>query len=61
MISIRKQKAKARRSREIDSLSDFDKMDVILGDGRSNPIEQQLAITINGSVGHKTTDAFSSK
>ena len=43
MPSTRRRKAKARKSREMDMLSDIDKLDVMLGNGDSNPIERQLA------------------
>ena len=46
MPSTRRQKAKARKSREMDTLSDIDKLDVMLGDGGSNPIEKELADAI---------------
>ena len=42
MPSTRKQKAKARKSRELDMLSDYHNMDVMLGDGNSNSIEREL-------------------
>ena len=42
MPSTRKQKAKARKSREMDILSDFEKMEVILGSDNVNPIERTL-------------------
>ena len=59
MPSTRRQKAKARRSRETDLLSDIDKMDVVLGDECSKPFERELANTINGSIGHNYTDVLS--
>ena len=42
MPSTRKQKAKARKSRELDMLSDYGNMDVMLGDGNSKSIERKL-------------------
>ena len=45
-------------SREMD-LSDFDIMDFLLADENSNHIERELANTINCSVGHNDTEAFS--
>ena len=39
MPSTRRQKAKARRSREMDMMSDFDNLDVMVGnDNNINPI-----------------------
>ena len=42
MRSTRRQKAKARKSRELDMLSDYGHMDVMLGEGKSNSIEREL-------------------
>ena len=47
MPSTRKQKAKARKSRELDMLSDYGNMDVRLGEGNSNSIERELDSLIN--------------
>ena len=47
MPSTRKQKAKARKSRELDMLSDYVNMDVMLGEGKSNSIERDLDSLIN--------------
>ena len=47
MPSTRKQKAKARKSRELDMLSDYGSMDIMLGDGNSNSIERELDSLIN--------------
>ena len=57
MPYTRRQKGKARRSREMDLLSVFENMDLILGDGNSNPIERELANSINGSTGGNDTEA----
>ena len=48
MPSTRKQKAKAWISRELDMLSDYDNMEVMLVDGNSNSIERELDSLING-------------
>ena len=42
MPSTGKQKAKARKSRELDMLTDYGNMDVMLGEGNSNSIEREL-------------------
>ena len=42
MPSTRKQKAKARKSREMDMMSYFDNLDVMLGNDNNNPIEREL-------------------
>ena len=42
MPSTRKQKAKARKSRVLDMLSDYGNMDVMLDEGNSNSIEREL-------------------
>ena len=47
MPSTRKQKAKARKSRELDMLSDYGNMDVMLGEGNSNSIKRELDSLIN--------------
>ena len=47
MPSMRRQKAKVRKSRELDMLSDYGNMDIILGDGNSNSIERELDSLIN--------------
>ena len=52
MPSTRRQKAKARRSREMDMLSDYDKLDVMLGSENNNPIERELAEAIDQSSTH---------
>ena len=47
MPSTRKQKAKTRKSRELDILSDYGNMDVMLVEGNSNSIERKLDSLIN--------------
>ena len=47
MPSTRKQKAKARRSRELDMLSDYGNMDMMLGDENTNSIERKFDSPIN--------------
>ena len=49
MPSTRRQKAKARKSREMDLLSDIENMDVMLGNGGSNSIERELTDAIEQS------------
>ena len=49
MPSTRRQKAKARKSREMDMMSDIDNLDVMLGNGSENPIERELADAIEQS------------
>ena len=49
MPSTRRQKAKARKSREMDILSDIENMDVMFWNGNSNPIERELADAIEQS------------
>ena len=49
MPSTRRQKAKARKSREMDMLSDIENMDVMLGNGSNNPIERELVDAIEQS------------
>ena len=47
MPSTRKQKAKARKLRELDMLSDYGNMDVMLRKGNSNSIARELDSLIN--------------
>ena len=49
MPSTRRQKARARKSREMDMMSDIDNLDVMLGNGNENPIERELADAIEQS------------
>ena len=49
MPSTRRQKAKARKSREKNMLSDIENMDMMLGNGSNNPIERELADAIEQS------------
>ena len=49
MPSTRRQKARARNSREMDMMSDVDNLDVMLGNGGENPIERVLADAIEQS------------
>ena len=50
MPSTRRQKAKARRSREMDII-------FLLGGENVNPIERELAKTINGSISHNDLES----
>ena len=52
MPSTRKQKAKARRSRQMDMMSDFENMDVMLGNDNANAIERELSNVIGNSKNH---------
>ena len=56
MPSTRKQKAKARKSREVDMMSDFENLDVMLGNCNNNPIERKLADAIDQSSAHGDAD-----
>ena len=49
MPSTRRQKAKARRSREMDMMSDFDNLDVMVGSDNINPIEKKLPSAVRES------------
>ena len=53
MPSTRRQKAKARKSREFDMTSDFENLDVMLGNDNNNPIERELADAIEQSSVHE--------
>ena len=56
MPSTRKQKAKARKSREMDMMYDFENLDVLLGNSNNNPIERELAEAIDKSSTHGDAD-----
>ena len=56
MPSTRKQKAEARKSREMDMISDFENLDVMLGNSNNNPIERELADAIDQSSTHGDGD-----
>ena len=56
MPSTRRQKAKARKSREMDMMSDFENLDVMLGNSKNNPIEKELAEAIDQSSTHGDVD-----
>ena len=57
MPSSRKQKAKARKSTEMDMMSDFENLDVMLGNSNNNPIERELAEAIDQSLTHGDADS----
>ena len=56
MPSTRKQKAKDRKSREMDMMSDFENLDVMLGSTNNNPIERELTEAIDQSSTHGDAD-----
>ena len=58
MPSTRRQKAKARKSRELDMLSDYGNMDVMLGGRSSNSIERELDSLINVPEGQRDFQSF---
>ena len=60
MPSTRKQKAKARKSREMHMMSDFENLDIMLGNSNINHIEKELAEAIDQSSthGHADTNAY---
>ena len=53
-----KQKAKARKSRDLDMLSDYGSMDVMLGEGNSNSIERKLDSLIIVPEGQQDFQSF---
>ena len=60
MPSTRRQKAKARKSREKDMMSDIDNLYVMLGNGNESPIERKLADAIEQSStqgGYETNES----
>ena len=61
MPSSRKQKNKARKSRELDMLSDYGNMDVMFGDGNSNSLERELDSRINAPARRQDFQSFPNK
>ena len=57
MPSTRRQKAKARKSRGMDMMSDMDNLDVMLGNGSENPIERELTEAIEQSSVRSDSEA----
>ena len=55
--STRRQKARVRRTREMDILSDYRNMDIMLGQGNSNSIGRNLDNVINGQEGHQNSES----
>ena len=58
MPSTRRQKAKSRKSRELDMLSDYGNMDVMLGGRSSNSTERELDSLINVPEGQRDFQSF---
>ena len=58
MPSTRRQKAKSRKSRELDMLSNYGNMDVMLGERNSNSIERELDSLINVPEGQRDFQPF---
>ena len=59
MLSTRRQKAKARKSREMDVRSDFGNMDVTLGSSNVNSNERELSNVIGNSESHCDIESIS--
>ena len=57
--STRRHKAKARRSGEMDMMSGFEIMAVLLASENANPLERELAYIINGSVSNNDIESNS--
>ena len=58
MPSTRRQKAKARKSREMDMRSNDNNRDMMLGGINSNSKERKFEIIINHSLGQVTPTPF---
>ena len=56
MPSTRRQKAKARKSREMDVPSDKGNKDIMLGEVISNSIERELDKVLNGPERHRDAE-----
>ena len=57
MPSLRRQKANARKSREMDMMSDFENTDVILDSDNVSPIERELFSVIENAESHCGTES----
>ena len=57
MPSTRKQKAKARKSREMDLKSDFENLDVMFGNDNANVFERELSNAIGNPENHGDADS----
>ena len=57
MSSTRRLKAKARKSTEMDMMSYFDNLDVMIGNEYALPIEMKLANAIGESSVHGDTES----
>ena len=53
MPSTRRHTARARESREMDLMSDFNYLDVMLGNENNNPIEREITDAIEQSSAHE--------
>ena len=53
MPSTRRHTARARESREMDMMSDFNYLDVMLGNENNNPIEREITDAIEQSSAHE--------
>ena len=61
MPSTRRQKAKASKSKEMDILSKYFNMDIIVGDGNSNSIEREFDDVINCRNRHQDFESSPSR
>ena len=52
MPSTRRQKAKARKTREMDMMSDCENMDVLLGNENTKPSERELSVVVRNLENH---------
>ena len=59
MPSTRRPKAKAKKSRKKDVMSDMDNLDIMIAGENINLIETELANTIIGSANHYDTEFYS--
>ena len=59
MPSTRKQKAKSRRSREYDILSDIESLDMMIGNSDANSIERELRNDYEKGISRPIENKFS--
>ena len=54
----RRQKAQAGRSEELDVMSNYKNMDIMLSENNSNSLKRELESGINVSVGHGDSETI---
>ena len=61
MPSTKRQKAKSRKSKDMDILSEYVNMDVMLGGDSSHSIQREFDSIFNGPEGHQDTQSLTNR